>query len=125
MSEREFVTKIRSGEYITKWNGFSPFYIGCLYGDSVKLGGEDKFKQCYDLFTGIGDVDWWIVEEINKLSPEDQEELLSILKRNKAFHDFKSLIANDLANLLNVTSQQVHRMPNLELYNFINALRSK
>lgn len=87
---REWQKKLESGEYIREWNGYSPFYAGCMYGSSTILGGEKEFTHCYDFFSGIGDVEWWIVEELEKLSASKQEELLVILKRNKE--------ANDLIN---------------------------
>tara|TARA_B100000497_G_C7517255_1_gene314584 strand:+ start:58 stop:567 length:510 start_codon:yes stop_codon:yes gene_type:complete len=75
--------KLDSGEYERQWKGHSPFYLGCGYGhNSVELGGEEKFSHCYDYFSGIGDIDYWVMEEVNKLSQDDQDELLSILKRN-------------------------------------------
>jgi hypothetical protein len=39
---REWVYKFESGEYLREWRGFSPFWMGCFYGDSVMLGGEEE-----------------------------------------------------------------------------------
>lgn len=86
--EREWVAKFRSGEYLEEWNGFTPFYAGCFYGDGVCLGGEEKFSHCYDFFSGIGDVDWWIASELDALCELDKAELLAILKRNKNANDY-------------------------------------
>lgn len=73
--------KLESGEYIRDFNGFSPFYCGCMYGSSLVLGGEEEFRHCYDFFSGVGDVDWFIVSELNKLSDEQKERLTFILSR--------------------------------------------
>lgn len=40
---RDWQQKLKSGEYIRKFRGYEPMIIGCFYGDSYKLGGEDKF----------------------------------------------------------------------------------
>ena len=122
---REFVKKLETGEYIIKWNGFVPFYAGCFYGSDLVLGGEEKFSHCYDFFSGIGDVEWWIKDELDKLTEDEQEELISILKRNKAFYEYKKKIAPDLANTLNVEEYQVHKVPNKYLYEFLNLVHSK
>jgi len=122
---REFVKKLETGEYIIKWNGFTPFYAGCFYGSNLVLGGEEKFSHCYDFFSGIGDVEWWIKDELDKLTEDEQDELISILKRNKAFYEYKNKIAPDLANTLNVKEYQVHRVPNKDLYEFLNLVHSK
>jgi len=118
-------TKLETGEYIRKWNGYLPFYAGCFYGHDVVLGGEEKFRQCHDFYSGIGDMDWWIKEELDKLTSEEQEELLSILKRNKAFEEYKKTIVPELAKLLNVEPYQIHRVRNKDLYNFLNLIHSK
>ena len=86
--KRQFQKDLEAGKTIYEWNGFSPFYAGCFYGDSICLGGEKKFSQCYDFFSGIGDVEWWIVDELEKLSEKDKKELLHILKRNKRIYDY-------------------------------------
>jgi len=118
-------TKLETGEYIREWNGYLPFYAGCFYGSDVVLGGEEKFSQCYDFYSGIGDMEWWIKEELDKLTSEEQEELLSILKRNKEFEDYKNTLVPELAKLLNVKPYQIHRVSNKDLYNFLNLIHSK
>lgn len=121
---REFSTKLESGEYLREWNGYAPHYAGCFYGSDLVLGGEEKFRQCYGFFSGIGDVEWWIKEELDKLTSEEQEELLFILKRNKAFHEYTGSIVPELAKLLNVKSYQVYRVPNKDLYEFLNLIHN-
>lgn len=122
---REFVTKIETGEYIYEWNGYSPYYAGCFYGGEVVLGGEERFRKCYGFFSGIGDVVWWVKEELDKLTSKEQEELLSVLKRNKAFDEYKKKIVPELAKLLDVEPYQVHRVSNKDMYDFLNLVHSK
>lgn len=124
MMTRDWISKLKTGEYLYDWNGYKPHYAGCFYGDKVVLGGEEKFRKCYDFFSGVGDVEWWIKEELNKLTSEEQEELLSILKRNKEFDEYMRMIIPELANLLNVKPYQIHRVSNKELYNFLNLIHS-
>lgn len=80
--------KLDSGEYILTWRGFNPFYLGCSYGDRVILGGEEEFNHCYGFYFGIGDVEWWIKEELEKLTNDKKNKLYYILKRNKEVNDF-------------------------------------
>ena len=120
---REFVEKFETGEYIHEWNGYSPYYAGCFVSTAV-LGGEEKFSKCYGFFSGIGDVVWWIKEELDKLTSKEQEELISILKRNKAFDEYKKKIVPKLAKLLDVKPYQVYRVSNKGLYNFLNSVHS-
>ena len=94
--------KLETGEYISKWNGYSPFYVGCFTGGEICLGGEERYSKCHDFFSGIGDVVWWDKTELDKLTPEEQDDLLRILKRNKQFDDYVKKIVNDLAKALNV-----------------------
>ena len=72
--ERPWVKKFKTGEYLHKWKGYGTILIGGPY--SVDIGiGEEKFSHCMDFFCGIGDVDWWIKEELDKLTKEEEEEL--------------------------------------------------
>lgn len=122
---RPFMDKLDSGEFITKWNGYSSFYAGNFYGSSLKLGGEEKFEHCYDFFSGIGDVDWWIKSELDALSIEDQNELLAILKRNKEFYECTQRIAKPLAEALGVEHYQIHRLDAKDLFAFVTLVNSK
>ena len=77
--ERDWVSKLGTGEYLHKWKGYDSILIGGPY--SVDIGiGEEKFSHCMDFFCGIGDVDWWIKEELDKLTKEEEEELEWICK---------------------------------------------
>jgi hypothetical protein len=111
--------KFETGEFISEWNGYIPFYAGCFYGSEVVLGGEERYKHCYDFFSGIGDVEWWDKTELDKLTQEEQDDLLRILKRNKQFDEYKNKIATSLAQALNVEGYQIHRVPNKDLRDFL------
>lgn len=110
--------KFDSGEYIRKWRGFEPHYAGCFYGDSTVLGGEEKYRKCHDFFSSVGDVEWWVVEEINKLTDAEKDELEAILKRNQYFAEVIRTPdrVKSLADFLGVVPQNVYRMKNKELY---------
>ena len=121
----EWERKLDSGEYLYEWNDYSPEYAGCMYGSDMCLGGEEKFYHCYDFFSGIGDVVWWIKEELDKLTTQEQEELLFILKRNKSFDEYKRKIIPELSKTLNVEPYQIHRIKNKDIYNFLNLIHSQ
>ena len=66
MRNRPWVEKFETGEYLRKWNGHEPHVLGCtIYSEYIGIG-EDKFFKCVGEFNGIGDVDWWIKEELDK-----------------------------------------------------------
>lgn len=112
---REWVEKFKTGEYLHEWRGFSPFWLGCFYGDSVLLGGEKEFSHCYDFFSGVGDVDWWIAAEIDKLTEEQKERMYSLLVRNKSVDDMlsnKRDFFTDMANKLDIGSEYFYRLGN-------------
>jgi len=112
---REWVYKFESGEYLREWRGFSPFWMGCFYGDGVVLGGEREFSHCYDFFSGIGDVEWWITEEIEKLTEEQKERMYSILVRNKSVNTMleeKRNFLYELADTLGIGSEYIARVGN-------------
>jgi hypothetical protein len=89
--------------------------MGCFYGDSVVLGGEKEFSHCYDFFSGIGDVEWWITEEIEKLTEEQKERMYSILVRNKSVNTMleeKRNFLYELADELGIGSEYIARLGN-------------
>lgn len=122
---REWQKKFKTGEYISEWNGYAPFYVGCFYGGGVILGGEEKFKHCYGFFAGIGDVEWWVKEELDKLSQQEQSELLEILKRNKKFYEYKNSISRELSKVFGVDSYQIYRLSSLEFKQIKDLIDSK
>lgn len=112
---REWVEKFKTGEYLHEWRGFSPFWLGCFYGDSIVLGGEKEFSHCYDFFSGVGDVEWWITAEIDKLTEEQKERMYSLMFRNKSVDDMlseNSHILNMICAELNIGSEYVYRLGN-------------
>ena len=117
--------KFETGEYIHKWNGYSPFYVGCFTGSGICLGGEERYSKCHDFFSGIGDVLWWDKTELDKLTQEEQDDLLRILKRNKKFSEYKHKIVEDLAKALNVERCQIYRVSNKDLRDFLMLVHKK
>jgi hypothetical protein len=127
---RSIFKKLDSGEYKRTWNGRSPFYLGSGYGhNSVEHGGEEKFNHCHGFFSGIGDIDYWIMEEVNKLSKEDQDELLSILNRNKKVDDSITLkkvekVCEQVGYSLDET-HYIYRLMNKHIISLINSKNPK
>ena len=77
--ESAWVKKFKTGKYLHKWKGYEAILIGGPYSDNIGIG-EEKFSHCIGFFCGIGDVDWWIKEELDKLTKEEKEELQWICK---------------------------------------------
>ena len=117
--------KFETGEYISTWNGYSPFYIGCFSAGGIVLGGEEQYSNCHGWFSRICDVTWWDKTEIDKLSPDHRDNLLKILKRNKQFDDYRKKIYPDLAKVLNVEPHQVANLTNKDLYDFLMKVHEK
>lgn len=127
--KRQWQIDIEEGKTIYEWNGFSPFYVGCFYGNSVCLGGEEKFRGCYDFFSGIGDVEWWIVSELEKLTEIDKKELLRILKRNKRVHYYISthnLKIKEMASELQLEGPHIiYRLGNRKILSLLSSKNLK
>lgn len=121
---RDWMYKFETGEYLREFRGFEPYWCGCFYGDSVQLGGEDEFSHCYDFFSGIGDVEWWISAELEALTDEQKDRLESLMKRNKYF---KVNFAchekiEPLSNYFGVKPHVLYRMGAKSLYRIFQAL---
>lgn len=125
MRKYEWKAKFENGEYIDTWNGYSPYDIGCFTASDIVLGGEERYAKCHGWFSGIGDVVWWDKTELDKLSPQHQDNLLKLLKRNKQFDDYRKKLVPDLAKLLNVPPSQVYRIGNKDLYDFLMLVHKK
>lgn len=113
--KREWMIKLENGEYLSEWRGFSPYWIGCFYGGSVVLGGEEEFKHCYDFFSGIGDVEWWIAAEIEKLTDEQKERMYSLMVRNKEVRTWingKSDDIRKMCDIMGIGTEYVYRLGN-------------
>jgi hypothetical protein len=114
--------KIASGEYIYTWNGYEPYWAGCFYGDKVCLGGEDKFKHCYDFFSGIGDAEWWIKAELDILSDEDRTELLNIMARNKKCKESITRdVIKQLSEIIGVDTFVIYSLGNRSILRLMSA----
>ena len=113
--KRDWMIKLDSGEYLSEWRGFSPYWMGCFYGDSVVLGGEEEFSHCYDFFSGIGDVDWWIASEIQKLTDEQKDRMYSLMVRNKEVSKWiegKRSDIKEMCDIMGIGTEYVYRLGN-------------
>ncbi len=131
--KRDWMIKLDNGEYLREWRGFSPFWIGCFYGDSIMLGGEEEFKNCYDFFSGIGDVEWWIASEIEKLTEEQKDRMYSLMVRNREVRDWidsKRSSIKEMCDTMGIGTEYVYRLGNklikqvLESEDFISEYKS-
>lgn len=114
--------KMKTGEYMSTLNGYTPYYLGCLNGENIALWeGEEQYKHCYGSYSEIGEpeLEWWIKEELDKLTSFEQEELEYFLGENKSFDEYKKRITKPLAKVLNVEPYQIRNLPNKTLRNFI------
>jgi hypothetical protein len=93
MRNRPFVEKFETGEYLHSWNGYEPGILG-FTGYSENIGiGEDRFLECVGQFNGIGDVEWWVKTELDKLNQDGINEL-NLICGYKTY--LKKFITNDL-----------------------------
>ena len=121
--KRPWVEKFETGEYLRKWNGYEPHVLGCtLYSEYIGIG-EDKFLKCVGEFNGIGDVDWWITEELEKLSSDELKELEWICKYKTYLNNF---ITHDLivkiSNLFGCETFHVYRTNHKNIIDFCNQI---
>jgi len=79
---RPHVDKLKNGEYLYTWNGYDPILLGGPYSDYLNVG-EERFYNCIGYFSGICDVDWWVKEELDKLTPPELAELENICEYKK------------------------------------------
>jgi hypothetical protein len=122
---RDFQIKFQSGEYISEFRGFSPHWAGCFYGDTKVLGGEEKFSKCFNFFSGIGDVEWWIKAELDLLTDTEADELESLMKRNKEFDEWLQDKVRPIAEILKIAPHAIYRMGNKKLYDFYREVKWK
>jgi hypothetical protein len=118
-----WVEKFDNGEFLREWNGFDPFYLGPMC-DNLNIG-EEKYIHCTGSYYGIGDVEWWIKEELDKLNDDEKKELLLICQykkylRDKISYDFK--IVNKLTEIFGCESFHIHRTGDLNILNLCNQL---
>lgn len=114
MKKYWWVDKFESGEYVSRYNGYSPFYIGNFYGYNVTLGGEKEFRHCAGAFSGIADVEWWDNEHLSVLTDEQKIRLTDILHRNKCIDEYiKSHFCKLEYFFGEQTTTELHRQSNL------------
>jgi hypothetical protein len=126
---RDWVEKFETGEYLREWNGYTPFVLGCTaYSQYIGIG-EEKFFHCVGEFNGIGDVEWWISAEIEKLTPEEIEELALICGYKTYLKDFITHeLITKISNLFGCETFHVYRTGDkniIQLCNQINEFYSK
>jgi len=119
-SVRHWTAGFDDGSFLHEWRGFAPFWLGCFYGESKCNGGEEKYSHCYDFCSGIGDVEWWIADEIAKLSVAEQEEMYQLMVRNKAIDDKITYDAiNMIASVLGVEKHHIYRLGNRHIIKLV------
>lgn len=121
--ERDWVKKFKTGEYLRNWKGYDTILIGGPYSDNIGIG-EEKFVHCMDFFCGIGDVDWWIKEKLDKLT-EDEKKELEWICRYKTYLG-KEIITIEKVKLLSefygCETFHIYRTGNKEILNLIKTL---
>ena len=119
---RPWMTGLDDGTLLARWRGFEPFWLGCFYGNNKCLGGEEKYSHCYDFFSGIGDVEWWIKSEIDALTSEQQEEMYQMMVRNITVNDRITFgIMEQLADILGVATHHIYRLGNKYIIKMVDA----
>lgn len=118
----EWQEKLHSGEYLRKFRGYDPELIGGLYSESLNIG-EDKFGNCVDFFSEIGDVSWWIKSELDKLSTEQMFELITICEYKKYIKEkinFEKISL--ISKLYGCKNFHVNRTGDKQILQFINII---
>jgi hypothetical protein len=73
----------RNPNWAWEWMGFlAPPVEWSMYKPEEFDPRYKKFKQCYDVYFGIGDFDYWKRAELDALSEEDKLELIHVLLEN-------------------------------------------
>lgn len=123
MRNRPWVEKFETGEYLRQWNGYEPIILGCIaYSDNIGIG-EDKFFKCVGEFNGIGDVDWWIKEELDKLTPTEVEELKLICEYKTYLNEFISPeLIRKISNFFGCETFHVYRTHQKNILEFCNQI---
>jgi hypothetical protein len=122
--QRHWVAKFESGEYLSKWHNYDPILIGTPYSDYIGIGEKD-FLHCVDYHSGIGDVSWWIKSELDKLLPEELQQLKSICQYKTYL---KGIITTDVINQLckiyDCDPFHIHRTGTNTILQLMNELNS-
>jgi hypothetical protein len=88
IKNRPWVEKFENGEYLRDYKGYKSILIAGPYSENLGIG-EEKYAHCVDFYSGIGDVDWWIKSELDKLSENEKIELEWICK-------YKTYLKNEI-----------------------------
>ena len=109
-SERPWVKKFETGEYLRKWKGFEPILIGGAYSSLIGIG-EENFSHCIGGFSGIGEVSWWFSEELDRLSVNEILELNKTCQYKSYIDEFISheLIV-ELSSFYKCETFHIHRV---------------
>jgi hypothetical protein len=120
MRNRHWVEKFENGEYLRKWRDHRPGLINGIYDNPLNIG-EEKFHHCTGSFYGIGDVEWWITEELNKLSDEEKNELDLICSYKEYVKDFITFDKiKRISNFYNCETHNIYRIGTLNILNMFN-----
>jgi hypothetical protein len=121
--EREWMTKLKCGEYLSKWKDYDSNIINGFYCDIIDVG-EDKYTHCTGFFSGIGDVTWWIKDELDKLSEKELEELEWIC-RYKTYISKEAVtreLVQRISDFYGCNTQHIYRTGDKEIINICNVL---
>lgn len=122
MNDHFWMEKFKSGEFLYSYVGFSPILIGGMYSENIGIG-EEKFTQCTGWYSGIGDVEWWVASELDKLSATERDDLLWICKYKTYL---KTAIYPDLvkmiASIFNCDTFHIYRLGNQGILQLIKDL---
>ncbi len=69
--------KFSKGIFVDYWRNLDPDYICCKYKYDLGIG-EERYKKCVGQSGGPISIDWWDMEEMNRLSDEELVELENI-----------------------------------------------
>jgi len=121
---RDWVERFETGEYLRKWRGIDPHWLLGIYCDEFKIG-ENKYSHCMGSFYGIGDVEWWVKAELDKLTDQERDELESICNYKKYVNEnITHPLIVKISSLFNCETQFVYRMGNKRILEFINTLNN-
>lgn len=125
MRNRPWVKKFETGEYLRKWNGYEPYILGCtIYSQHIGIG-EDKYFKCIGEFNGIGDVDWWIKEELDKLTQEEIIELKLICEYKTYLNNFiTDDLINKISNFFECDTFHIYRIDHKNIIEFCNQINA-
>lgn len=123
MREKPWVKKFETGEYLREWNGYDPGILGCtIYSESINIG-EEKFFKCIGEFNGIGDVSWWIKDKIEKLTPDELQELEFICEYKTYIKNFiSSELIKKISDFFGCETFHIYRLGDKNIIDLCNQL---